>query len=451
MGINTNKEFDQIFQEKLHDYEVMPPESVWAGIEASGLHATAAKSSNWRWWAAASILALFLSTSGYLYLNEDEIEPLNKKQNTTQLHHTIEIITQDGVVNNDDIEKVDESQINFVPNNSEASIKENTEVEDIEYIEQMIFEEEVIAEESFTIVEQDNNTIEYRTENPKKTLSLENQNIVEGTVGSQNIEKQTENPQASKAGRDFFDDDAIDDITSGHLYDKYWVLGLEFSPEWITIPDNSTNIVSYGLDFSAKYHFSKWFVETGLGLAFSKDNGDYKVDYQVGQFKGSYEDVYNVTFDTTGGSPIPTYYTKTVNVYDTVDVYSVQKVENNYAYINIPLNIGYSSQLGNKFTFYAKTGLIASFKIYENIPVPNVSIGGDDVIINPDALEYKIHRTDWHLQAQFNIGLDYHITEKFLFGVEPNARYYIKSLVDDNTGGNPYGIGVKIGFKYILK
>ena len=71
MGIDINKQFDQIFKEKLHTYEELPPESVWENIVASDLGASSKKSSQWRWWAAASILALILSSASYVYLNDD--------------------------------------------------------------------------------------------------------------------------------------------------------------------------------------------------------------------------------------------------------------------------------------------------------------------------------------------------------------------------------------------
>ncbi len=451
MGINTNKEFDQIFREKLHDHEVMPPESIWVGIEASGLHATAAKSSNWRWWAAASVLALFLTASGYLYFNGEDTKSVNEDQNISQQDQNLENIPQvdTEITNNDEAIVIEETQIeNPEVSNLTNSVKEELEQEDIEFVEQMIFEEEVLNEENILLVEQEEIIEEVRIDAPEKVNALDNKNLNEDAITYQDIDKPTENTQATKAGKDFFDDDAIDAMTSGHLHDKYWELGIEFSPEWITIPDNSDNIQSYGLDLSAKYYFSKLFIETGLGIAFSKDNGDYDVDYQEAFFKGSYEDVYDITFEIVDGQEVPTYYTKTVNIFDTVDRVSISENKNKYAYLNIPIRFGYSTKLGDKFSFYTKLGLNASFKIYEDIPVPVVT--GENVTIIKITPRYY-QRTDWYMQAQINVGVNYHITDKFLFGLEPNASYYLKSLVEDNSGGNPYGLGVKIGFKYILK
>jgi len=448
MEINKHKDLDQIFQEQLHDYEVAPPEHVWAGVQAEALNTTAGKASQWRWWAAAAFLGLLMSAAGYLYVEEDETEWTPQNIENVQIEEIPDLspspesqaITEPSEI---DIEVPVEEEI------SEEQIIATLEIESP--IEEPI-EEEILMEENI-VLQTETDTEVLVEEEAQEALaeeieSITQENIILDNENTPELSEAVTSESPSKAGYDFFDEDAIDEITKGHLYDKYWKLGLEFSPEWITIPDNNNNIESYGLDLSAKYFFSNWFVESGLGVAFSKDDGLYNVDYQEALFKGSYQDVYDVTFDTSSGLPVPTYYTKLVNVYDTIDHVLITENKNSYVYLNIPLNIGYSKALGEKFTFYAKTGFIASFKVYENIPTPTVT-GTNTTIVAITPLYHK--RTSWHLQAQLNVGIDYYITEKFLFGVEPNARYYIKSLVDPNTEGNPYGFGVKLGFKYIIK
>jgi len=457
MAINTHKEFDQIFREKLQNNEVMPPESVWAGIEASGLAGTATTTSNWRWWAAASVLVLFISASAYIYFNNGESasninlqnnpsqQLINSSNQQTQLEpnelNPSAIVEEKSIVGS--IEPI-------LVNTSTNQILETSE--DLAVIEKMVFEENVLEvedEKDLQIEAQAEEVVKpVRLETPQKMSQTGEEFSIEENITVQSILKQEDSKHASRAGRDFFDDDAIDDITLGHRNEKYWVLGIEFSPEWVTIPDNSNNIKSYGLDFSARYQLSKLFFETGLGLAFSKDNGDYDVDYQEALFKGSYEDVYDVTFEIVNGQEVPTYFTKTVNVYDTIDRVSISENENKYAYLNIPINFGYYTKLGDKFSFYAKAGINTSFKIYQDIPVPVIS--GENVTVIKVTPRYY-NRTDWHMQAQLNVGLNYHVTDQFLFGLEPNIRYYVKSLVENNPSGNPYGLGVKIGFKYILK
>jgi len=452
MSIDTNKQFDQVFKEKLQNYEEMPPESVWENIQDSGLGASSKKSSQWRWWAAASVLALLLSSSAYVYFNDD-LGTASQNNNLSSPSNSMVI-----------------SDVNSKADNNEQTVKENTNQqhnnfdenenssdnqplvatsEDIDEVNQMIFQENDIIEDVNPLGNNDKEIFEeHTTETPQTINIINNQNINTNEFASRDIQAKEDDTQPTIAGRDFFDDDATDEALASRRKEKYWMLGVEFSPQWITIPENSNDIRSYGLDFSAKYYINKMFFETGIGVAFNQDNGDYKVEYLDAIFKGAYEDVYDVTFDEVDGEIVPTYFTSTVNVYDTIEKVSVEEVKNTYIYLNIPLNVGYAFKLSERFNLYAKTGLNAGIKVYENIPEPTVS-GENTTIKRLTPLYHK--RTDWNLQAQINVGIDYRITPKFLFGIEPSAHYYLKSLVENNEAGNPYGYGVKLGFKYILK
>ena len=457
MNIDIDNKFDQVFKEQLHSYEEMPPESVWENIQGSGLNTSAAKSSNWRWWAAASVLALLLSTTAYIYNHNKSIETLEVSDTNQPLEDT-KLNKPDSKTNINNQKEIEEPSLQkhviikessiIINENKEKNAEESFNTETIiAEMNQMVFEEETIEKETL-IAEENIPLAKVNNETPKEINAIENLSITEDSFASREIEEKNDQTKPTKAGRDFFDDDDIDDMLASHKHKKHWILGIEFSPEWITIPENNNNIRSYGLDLSAKYFISKVFIESGLGIAINKDNGDYNVEYQEAIFKGAYEDVYEVTFETIDGIVIPTYHTKSVNVYDTIDKVTVEEVKNTYVYLNIPLNVGYAVKLGDKFDLYAKTGLNAGIKVYEDIPTPTIS--GENVNIKRLTPLYHT-RTDWNLQAQINIGLDYHITNKFLFGIEPNARYYIKSLVENNEAGNPYGFGVKLGFKYILK
>ncbi|NPD44491.1 hypothetical protein [Lentimicrobium sp. S6] len=460
MEDNTHKEFDQIFRDKLQNHEVAPPAHIWTGVQAEALSGAAGKSSQWRWWAAASLLGLLLSTAGYFYLGDDEFNSIDESTPVApttpynESNSTTKPINMASPSFEKDLDLTEEEIISEIEKELPIEEKSNSEIDKTEEKEEQLIEEsnqEIKSQlqENFIIVEEH---IEVETEEQvevaEEIVSKEGKAISNNTPIETNINKEISNTEPTKAGYDFFDEDALDDMTQGHRQEKYWELGLEFSPEWVTIPDNNNNIQSYGLDLSAKYHIGKLFLETGLGASLSKDDGIYHVDYQEAVFKGSYQDVYNVTFDTSGGTPVPTYYTKLVNIYDTLDKATITENKNTYAYLNIPINIGYYTPLGKKFSFYAKTGLNASILIYQDIPTPSIE-GELNTIIKTTPLYHQ--RTDWNLQAQINVGINYHITENFRFGLEPNARYYIKSLVESNNSGNPYGLGVKIGFKYVLK
>jgi len=442
----SHTNFDQVFRDKLQNHEVTPPAHIWEGIEASGLGAAAARSNSWRWWAAAGILALILGTSSYFYFssNSSETEKSLSKQSIEKVDSPIQESTSPDITSSENIEVSEEVEQEIAEeiNNSfpvEEQIVQQNESQTLEIVQES---SESIVTES---IEETNTELNDRSFDGE---IIESQNAIVKTHSDFDVPESSNTKRASKAGYDFFDDDVTDDIMKGHNDLKRWELGIEFSPEWISIPENDNNIKSYGLDLSARYYFSKWFIESGIGASLSKDDGIYKVD-TISQYKGSYMDVYEVTFEENNGEVIPTYHAELKNVYENIDTNYVSRTKNDYIYLNIPLNIGYSTKLSDKFAVYFKTGIINSFKIYEKIPEFETVEESQQDIIHSEARYFN--RTPWHMQAQLNVGLNYYLTDKFIFGVEPNARYYIKSLVEDNTGGNPYGFGVKIGFKYVIK
>jgi len=449
MEEKTHKNLDQVFREKLQNHEVAPPAHIWEGIEAGGMSATAASSSSWRWWAAAGFMAIILGTASYFYFSSDssESEKSLSKQNIETVDSQMQESASPEITSSENTENSEEVEQEIV-NEINQSLPVEEQMSEVNESKQVN-----LVEESFkTNITESSEVSDENIEKPvNRTFNGE---IIESQTAVVNVESNNEipdnslNQKASKAGHDFFDDEVTGDILKGHNENKRWELGIEFSPEWISIPENDNNIKSYGLDFSVRYHFSKWFVESGIGASLSKDDGIYKVD-TISQFKGSYFDVYEVTFDESSGEPVPIYHTQLKNVYENIDTNYVSRTQNDYIYLNIPLNIGYSTKLSDKFALYFKTGIINSFKIYENIPEFENIVNSNNDIIHSEARYFN--RTPWHMQAQLNVGLNYYLTDKFIFGIEPNARYYIKSLVEDNTGGNPYGFGVKIGFKYVIK
>lgn len=449
MEDKTHKNFDQVFRDKLQNHEVTPPAHIWEGIEAGALGATAARYISWRWWAAAGVLALILGTSSYFYFSSDssETEKSLSKQNIETVDSQVQESATPEITSSDHMEvseEVEQEIIEEINNNSPVEEQMN-HVNESKKVDLVQKSSEPTVNESVEIDEETN------IESIDRTFEgefIESQNALVKVHSEYNVPKNSNTQRASKAGYDFFDDDVTEDIVKGHNDLKRWELGIEFSPEWISIPKNDNNIKAYGLDFSARYYFSKWFIESGIGASLSKDDGIYKVD-TISQFKGSYWDVYEVTFEENNGEVIPTYHTSLKNVYENIDTNYVSRTKNDYIYLNIPLNIGYSTKLGDKFAVYFKTGIINSFKIYENIPEFQTVEESEQDIIHSEARYFN--RTSWNMQATINVGLNYYLTDKFIFGIEPNARYYIKSLVEDNTGGNPYGFGVKIGFKYVIK
>jgi hypothetical protein len=223
-----------------------------------------------------------------------------------------------------------------------------------------------------------------------------------------------------------------------------WLLGLSFTPELVNYPsENRLNTRNYSLDLYTAYRFSGYLIQTGIGAMWSSDNGKYKIDYN--QYLGSYEDVYNITFDTTGGEAIPTYHSETIQVYDTLDHVAVSPTKNKYTYLNIPVLFGYSNE-GRHFGWFIKAGPSLSLLINQNIANYNQSLNQNKIINVENEVPARI-KTNWQLIMSGGISLG--LSEKLSISLEPIFRYYIKSNYEQNNinSKNPYSVGLRAGLQ----
>jgi hypothetical protein len=223
-----------------------------------------------------------------------------------------------------------------------------------------------------------------------------------------------------------------------------WQLGIFFTPEVVFYPDDSIpNQRSYTFEATGRWVKNEFFIESGLGLSFSSDDGNYAIDYE--KFLGSYDDVYNVTFDTTeSGAVVPIYHTNLVNVYDSIDRYKVEQTKNRYTYLQIPVYIGFQKEV-NRFGWFIKGGPILSLLIHENIPEPDA---GNDKIISVDRQMPGRVNSTW--QLGFSAGMTYQLSPKVSIAIEPTFRYYLSSQYQRKyiTTRHPYSVGLRTGLLF---
>lgn len=223
-----------------------------------------------------------------------------------------------------------------------------------------------------------------------------------------------------------------------------WQMGVFFTPEVIFYPEDSIpNQRAYTFEVTGRWVKSDFFVESGLGFSFSSDDGTYAIDYE--KFLGTYDDVYNVTFDTTeSGAVVPIYHTNVVNVYDSISEYKVEQTKNKYTYLQIPVYIGFQKEV-NRFGWFIKGGPILSILVHENIPTPDAGI---DRIVDIDQQMPTRVNTNW--QLGFSAGLTYQLSRKVSIAVEPTFKYYLNSQYQRKyiTTRHPYSIGLRTGLLF---
>jgi hypothetical protein len=223
-----------------------------------------------------------------------------------------------------------------------------------------------------------------------------------------------------------------------------WSISFYFNPEVNHSQDASIeNTMSYNLGFMPGINFNHFFIQGGVNVRYTHDKGNLAVDYN--RYLGSYEDVYEVTFDSTGSGIIPTYHTQTVDVYDTINHYSISETKANYTYLEIPLLAGYRYTFG-KLSVFGKAGPAASFLVYKN--VPEAGYPEDKArIVN---VNYQIPvRSTINWQLMMGAGIDYRLAEKFSISFEPTFRYTIKSYNLSTEGkNNTTSFGIRAGLNY---
>jgi hypothetical protein len=226
-----------------------------------------------------------------------------------------------------------------------------------------------------------------------------------------------------------------------------WSLGILFHPEVTTFTHENTTFgstFSLGLSILPQVTFNRFFIQSGVNYRNTYDKGNNEIEYN--RFLGTYQEVYLVTFDSTENGVIPTYYTHTVDVYDTVDHYSVSETRARYAYLEVPLLLGYRFTTG-KFSLYAKAGPAASFLVYKNIPETGTPEEGAR-IVNVSAQIPVRSTINW--QAQFGAGFDYQLNGKVSLNLEPTLRLALKPEYQSPAGSPLPSVsyGVRAGLKY---
>jgi hypothetical protein len=224
-----------------------------------------------------------------------------------------------------------------------------------------------------------------------------------------------------------------------------WSIGLYFNPDITFYPsDNFTNGVNYSLQILPRLSFNHWYLQSGIGVRAGGDRGDLRVDYN--KFLGSYEDVYEVTFDSTENGVIPTYHTETVDVYDTVPYYSISESKASYAYLDVPLLVGREWSF-NKVSFYMHAG--PSLSILLGRSSPQADYPDENIrILNESPQIPAREQINWQIMA--GAGLNYSFSDRLSLGLEPTFRYYLTKDYDKNqlNTRHPYSFGLRAGLIY---
>ncbi|MFK5857087.1 MAG: hypothetical protein QM503_13230 [Bacteroidota bacterium] len=461
---NSNKNIDNIVREKFESFTPTPPKHVWVAIEQGLVDKPVIAFHKNRWFIAASILALIALISALFVFN-----PLSKNITYSSSSTGPVIIestsnTYDKGNKNLNQKIVEESvivdiQSNTVSNeNSTLETSNNTEETNVvdkevppELIEPQLLEtdfaelkpiEDPIITEVFVI---DDNIQHEEISNGLNFIKMKKSGIIASNSHNNEYTPETRDGVVSIPNLEVLQ-------TQNTNVNSYWKVGSYLSPELAISNFDSVEILnSYTVSIEPTYFINKhWFVRSGVGLSYVRDRGFAKINYITNDYMGSYDDVYDITFDTIQGNITPVYHTKTVEIWDSVHHVTVSNVTNKYIYLQVPLLVGYyHKKMGSNIGWYIMGGPAFNFKLSSWIDDPLPEDKDADIISLQNNLPV---RSNNYLQLWLGAGVEYQVNKNISIAVEPGFRYYFKSIYSSPYNAtSSTGVTLRIGLIYIIK
>ena len=450
---NNTENIDNLIRDKFDSFAPTPPEHIWGEIEKGiGSPPKSFLANNKKLLAAATLLLLAMLTTLFVTnpftsktSNEVIVQPIeveNNSKSTSDTYVDVNISENNQTSDNN----IDNSEIV----NGES---ENNEIkEPIADIDSQITPFEVVE------------TVDYNNSNANIGYEFE---IINSSISirefSSNSMLESKNEYFVLAANDIYfapdernktykiPDEIADNIKANPVTSR-WEIGYYISPELSVSQIDSVEILnSFNLNIEPTYFFNNnWFVRSGLGLSFVRDRGFAKIKYNTQEYMGSYDDVYDVTFDTVLGNVTPIYHTKKVEVWDSVRHISVSNVTNSYLYLQVPVLFGYSSKSsGSHLSWYVHAGPAINIKVGNWIETPKLTEKDADIISLQNNLPV---RANSYFQLWVGAGLEYELNKKLSVAIEPGYRHYLNNVYSNtNYKGPSNGFTMRIGLVYLMK
>jgi hypothetical protein len=161
---------------------------------------------------------------------------------------------------------------------------------------------------------------------------------------------------------------------------------------------------------------------------------------------GTYDDVYDVTFDSVNGKVTPTYFTTLTEVWDSVRRLTITEATNKYIYLQAPLLFGYTKK-SNHFNWSFYAGPVINFLVYEQT---EMSIDNAENITIIDLENRLPDRSPYFFQLWIGAGIEYKTGKHLSLTLEPNYRYYFSGVYDSSpykTGFSSFALRLGIIYK----
>jgi len=467
------KNIDDLFRDKFENFEVDPPESVWENVKSSiggNFGKVSGGNLNKGGIAGLSLLLITIGLISFFLINnsavisevtfrDNAVQPATNNKNLFA-ENTLEINSkephagfgQSAVHSNEDTQSSGDKKKSHSKKDKKAKVKSSNAKRNSTLVIKPEFSNSIPAHKVARL----NLTVKPVKAN---SVALPGNHETDGTISLKYSGQANAEPGEAMEVHDAnnrIDSDIIRGNKTGNSnntgspgirsdYGKIgrWTFGVYFTPEMIVYPsDDQLKNYSYSLDLHASYKFGDYFLQSGVGFARNHDQGNNVIDYN--KYLGSYEDVYDVTFDTTASGIIPVYHTETVFVYDSISHVTISPTKRYFTYLQFPMFIGYGEE-SKRFGWFVKAGPSLSVLIDQNIPEYGMNENQARILNIENELPGRIN-TNW--QFILTAGLTYKLGPSLSFSMEPMFRYYIKSAYEQDklNTKHPYSIGLRTGF-----
>ncbi len=445
---NNNKHIDNLIREKFDAFSPTPPTHIWAGIEKEISNKPYSYfSGNKRAITVSAIILLAFITSIILFepfltgTSDNEFQQNTEIENIVSSSDNEEVMIETELISNNSNQKNSISD----PDNSKT---ENLIVSGEQTTENTILNSDESNIEQPKVIDESNSNsgIVHSNSYPKLSIIKLKQSALAQPKINSNIyySEQQGYPSSTQ--------EVLLSLETNNINNSHWKIGYFITPE-VSISDfDSVQILnSYTLSIEPTYFFSKnWFARFGAGFSFVRDRGFAQITYLTNDYMGSYDDVYDITFDTISGNITPIYHTKTIEVWDSVRHISVSEVTNKYLYLQIPALFGYyHNKPGSDISWYVMGGPAFNLRIGSWVDNPKPDAKDADIIDLQNNLPV---RSNNYFQLWLGAGIEYEVNKKLSIAIEPGYRYYFKSIYKSPYNAtSSSGVSLRVGLVYIIK
>lgn len=234
---------------------------------------------------------------------------------------------------------------------------------------------------------------------------------------------------------------------SGKVLPQSLGIGLNITPDMVYYKNTSDYFkYDYTLDAGILYNFGRFYLQSGVGIAWSSDIGQYAVSANKNDSVGYYYSV--VSFSEDPGNPGKLEYTTSLStVYDTNQYIFDYSTRNAYTYLQVPLVIGYRPILRPAWSMSVDAGAFWSVLISSNEPEPSFYIPEGRVTNVENITPARLSNSFGLLGS---VRFDYRFAKQFSLMIAPVFKYHLNVIDDTNVPGatQPWSVGLRVGIWY---